>query len=145
MDIRRILVPTDFSAHSVAALQLATTLARQADAMLLILHVSEPPPIVSNTQISDMLEDDWEQQKRLAAARPSDPEVGYKQKMVAGRPAAEILRAAEEEQADLIVMGTHGRRGLSRLLMGSVAEEVVRDAACPVLTLRQPVPATAAQ
>jgi nucleotide-binding universal stress UspA family protein len=73
--------------------------------------------------------------------RPSDPKVRVRYLLVEGNPAAEILSAAREGNCDLIVMGTHGRTGLNRLLMGSVAEEVVRKAPCPVLTVRADVPA----
>ena len=73
----------------------------------------------------------------LEAVVPTDPTVPYEHRLITGDPATAIARLAEEEQADLIVMGTHGRTGLTRLLMGSVAEAVVRRAPCPVLTYKQ--------
>ena len=72
-----------------------------------------------------------------------DSNVPVERRLLAGDPADAIIRLAESEHIDLIVMGTHGRRGLSRLLMGSVAESVVRVAPCPVLTVKQPVMVTA--
>jgi hypothetical protein len=73
---------------------------------------------------------------------PPVSDVAYEHKMLTGTPAEGIVRFAEEVQADFIVMGTHGRTGLFRVLMGSVAEAVVRKAPCPVLTVRQPAPET---
>jgi len=69
---------------------------------------------------------------------PSDPSVSFEHKLLAGDPAAAIVEAADQENVDLIVLGTHGRTGLTRLLMGSVAENVVRKAKCPVLTVKHP-------
>lgn len=76
----------------------------------------------------------------LEAVVPEDPNVKYEHRMVTGDPAGRIVELAEEENIDLIVMGTHGRTGLKRLLMGSVAEAVVRRAKCPVLTFKEPHP-----
>jgi universal stress protein A len=73
----------------------------------------------------------------LAKIVPDDGNIRFEHRLLGGVPGLEITRLAEEEKADLIVIGTHGRTGLSRLLMGSVAEAVVRRATCPVLTLRQ--------
>ena len=74
----------------------------------------------------------------LEKIKPADPKVQYVHRMVTGDPATEIVRVAKEEGVDLIVMSTHGRSGLTRVLMGSVAELVVRRAECPVLTFKQP-------
>jgi universal stress protein A len=76
--------------------------------------------------------------KMLSEIVPNDPQVRHEHRLITGDPATAIARVAEEEGAELIVMGTHGRTGLLRLLMGSVAEAVVRRAPCPVLTLKQP-------
>ena len=75
----------------------------------------------------------------LEKIKPSDPKVQFVHTMVTGDPATEIVRVAKDEGVDLIVMSTHGRSGLTRVLMGSVAELVVRRASCPVLTFKQPV------
>jgi nucleotide-binding universal stress UspA family protein len=72
----------------------------------------------------------------LEAVKPGDPNVAFEQRMLTGDPAGALVDFAKEEQIDLIVLGTHGRSGLSRLLMGSVAEAVVRRAECPVLTFK---------
>jgi nucleotide-binding universal stress UspA family protein len=139
MSAKTVLFPTDFSTASDAALIHAEALARQSDAKLLILHVEEPPlaygggelyyglPEPSSERILQMLED----------VRPSDQKLPFEHRLVMGDPAAEIVRVAEEEPAELIVLGTHGRTGVSRLLMGSVAEVVVRRAPCPVLVYRE--------
>ena len=75
---------------------------------------------------------------RLAQVKPTT-DVAFDTRFLLGSPAKEILRFADREHVDLIVLGTHGRTGLSRLLMGSVAEIVVRRATCPVLSLKQPL------
>lgn len=77
-------------------------------------------------------------ERRLRAIKPGSKGVQFEHRLVRGEPAREILRLAKDENADLIVMGTHGRTGMLRALMGSVAEQVVRNAACPVLTLKIP-------
>jgi universal stress protein A len=75
--------------------------------------------------------------RMLQAVVPTDPNVPCEHRLITGDPSTAIAKLAEEEHADLIVMGTHGRTGLTRLLMGSVAEAVVRRAPCPVLTYKQ--------
>lgn len=82
--------------------------------------------------------DDTALRAMLAELKPSDARVHYEHLLVRGSPAEEIVRLAEKREAEMIVMGTHGRTGLGRLLMGSVAEAVVRRAKCPVLTLKSP-------
>ena len=78
--------------------------------------------------------------ERLQQLRPEDQKVLVEHLLVQGGAAEEILQVAQERKCDLIVMGTHGRTGLGRLLMGSVAEQVVRKASCPVLTVKTPQP-----
>ena len=140
MNARKILFPTDFSTLSDAALTHATTLARESGATLLIVHVEEPPaaygmgemyygiPDPDDTALHEMLHD----------VVPTDPKVPCEYRLLVGHPADEIVALAEKEKVDLIVMGTHGRTGLTRLLMGSVAELVVRRATCPVITFKAP-------
>jgi nucleotide-binding universal stress UspA family protein len=137
--IRTILHPTDFSDSSAAAFRLACSLARERGAQLLVLHVY-PPPIAHGEVVARRQDNGyhrllWDQ---LHAFRPEDPAVGVDYWLREGEPAAEILKLAQEEGADLIVLGTHGRTGLGRILLGSVAEQVVRRAACPVLTVKMP-------
>ena len=140
MNFKKILYATDFSPPSQAALRYASSLARDSGATLLIVHVEEmlvpygsgdqvyyTPPEYPNPQIRRILE----------AVVPALKNVKYEHRLVTGLAADEILRISEEEGVDLIVLGTHGRTGLSRLLMGSVAEAVMRRAKCPVLTLRE--------
>ena len=73
---------------------------------------------------------------KLALLRPEDPRVEVEHHVIEGEPAVEILKMASSKSADIIVMGTHGHTGLTRLLVGSVAEDVMRKAPCPVLTIR---------
>jgi len=139
MNKKNILFPTDFSTASDAALIHAENFAKQSSATLVVLHVEEPPlaygggelyyglPEPSSERILEMLQD----------VCPHDPDISYKHRLVMGDPASEIVRVAKEEHPELIVLGTHGRTGLSRILMGSVAEAVVRHAPCPVLIYRQ--------
>ena len=136
---KTILFPTDFSHAGDAALVHAEALARQQGARLLIVHVEEPPlaygggelyygiPEPSSERILEMLED----------VKPADAAVPFTHRLTMGDPAGEVVRLAEEEHADMIVLGTHGRTGLTRLLMGSVAEAIVRRAPCPVLVYRE--------
>lgn len=138
MQLKKILFPTDFSHAGDAALEFATTLARDSGAKLLIVHVEEPPMAYGGGELyygvpepttGDLL-------KMLHAIKPTDPAVTYEHRLVTGDPANGVVKLAEEADVDLIVMGTHGRTGLSRLLMGSVAEAIVRRAKCPVLTYK---------
>ncbi len=140
MSERKVLFPTDFSHTSDAALALATSQARERGATLLIVHVEEPPSAYGGGEmyygIPDPAIDDLK--RMLSEVRPGDPTVKFEHRLITGEPAAAIARLAEDEHVELIVLGTHGRTGLLRLLMGSVAESVVRRAPCPVLTLKQP-------
>jgi len=140
LNIKTILHPTDFSEPSVAAFHLACSLARDHGSRLLLLHVVTPPAVaytegVMLTPTDEIKEQLWEKLDEIAP----DTAIEVERHMMEGVPAEEILRLAEETGCDLIVMGCHGRRGLSRLLMGSVAEEVVRKATCPVLTVKVPL------
>jgi len=136
--LKTILHPTDFSESSAAALQLAGSLARDHGARLVILHVvpihmalaNEAMPIpMPAPELGPLRE-------QLEKLRPEDPMVSVRHVLVEGDPVWEILRVAKDNDCDMIVMGTHGRRALSRLLLGSVAEQVLRQANCPVVTLK---------
>jgi nucleotide-binding universal stress UspA family protein len=136
--IRHILVPFDWAELSNRAFQLAASMAREHDAQLVVLYavphaavIYGPPP---ESYLDHLL-------KELCRIKPSDPKTRVQHLLVEGNPATAILRAAKEINCDLIVMGTHGRTGLNRLLMGSVAEEVVRKAPCHVLIVKDPVSA----
>jgi nucleotide-binding universal stress UspA family protein len=141
MNIKTILHPTDFSAASRYALELAMSLARDHDSRVVMLHVLEPrfygdePVLLTRT-----LEDLRAEAEYGLDTLPKPPRGIETEHVTAeGDAVAEILRVAAEEQADLIVLGTHGRTGLRRLLMGSVAENVIRRATCPVLAVKMPV------
>jgi nucleotide-binding universal stress UspA family protein len=142
MTIRKILTPTDFSPHSGCAFRLARALAHDYGARLLVLHVVEPPMIVSGEGVAPMEPEGFREQlrQRLLQWLAEEAQVPMDYGLTDGDPATAILRAADENQCDLIVMGTHGRTGLRRLLMGSVAEQVLRRASCPVLTVKAPFP-----
>jgi nucleotide-binding universal stress UspA family protein len=141
--IRRILHPTDFSDLSRPAFELACSLARDFGAQLTVLHVSLPPVAGVVEGITVELPTGWleETRARLEQIKPTDSRVAATHRLEQGDAVREILRVAGEVKADLIVMGTHGRGGLSRLLMGSTAEGVMRKAPCPVLTVKAPIPA----
>ena len=146
MMAKKILVPTDFSTTTKAAMQLATSLARDSGAALVILHVEEPPMAYGGGEFYYGIQepDQDELLRMLHEFVPADPAVPYVHRSVTGDPAHTIVRVAEEEDVDMIVMASHGRTGLTRLLMGSVAEVVVRHAKCPVLTVKQPATTNAA-
>lgn len=138
MNAPKILFPTDFSTTGKTALETATALARDRGAKLLIVHVEEPPIAYGGGELYYGIEqpDRQELERMLMEVVPTDVAVGYEHRLVMGSPAGAIVHLAEKENVDMIVMPTHGRSGLSRLLMGSVAEEVVRKAKCPVLTVK---------
>jgi nucleotide-binding universal stress UspA family protein len=132
--VRTILQPTDFSKHSTYAFQLACALARDRGARLIVLHVIPVPTLQEKFAYREEVEE------ALAGIRAPDPQVRLERRLEVGDPAARILEAAQAIPCDLIVVGTHGRTGLGRALLGSVAEQVVRRAPCPVLTVKTPFP-----
>ncbi len=144
MKANKILFPSDFSHTGDAALEMATALARDAGATLVIVHVEEHPTAYGGGDFYyGMAEPVTADLRRmLAEVKPTDLRVPYQHRLITGAPASAIVRLAEDENVDMIVMGSHGRSGLSRLLMGSVAEAVVRRAKCPVLTYKQPAEQT---
>src|SRR5437016_7879524 len=145
MKAKKILFPTDFSAFGQEALRWATVLARDTGATMIIAHVEEPPMAYGGGEMYFPAEEGDREELKQALVKivPADPNVRFEHKLLAGDPASAIVEAAEQENADLIVIGTHGRTGLTRLLMGSVAEAVVRRAKCPVLTVKHPSPVPA--
>ncbi len=135
--IRTILHATDFSETSDAAFRCAYSLAADYHAQLVIVHVASVPVMVGESLSFFCTEECQEKLKEeLDELEIPDEHVNVVRRLEQGRPAAEILHLAQLCQADLIVMGSHGRRGLQRFVMGSVADEVVRQATCPVLTVR---------
>jgi nucleotide-binding universal stress UspA family protein/quercetin dioxygenase-like cupin family protein len=142
--IRTILHPTDFSDNSGYAFQTACSMAKDYGARLLLLHVMSPTVVPAlSAPPPDPLEP-AESQKYLTIAfpwpKPTDPNIRVEHRVAEGDPPDEILQLARTEDCDLVVMGTHGRTGLGRLLTGSVAEEVLRKATCPVLVVKTPRP-----
>jgi nucleotide-binding universal stress UspA family protein len=139
--IKTILHPTDFSERSDFAFRLACALARDYGARLHVLHVGSGPVIVPVEGIVPPEPERYQEEltAKLQEMRAEAPNIPVEHQLLfVGEPAAEILRVAQAIKSDLIVMGTHGRTGLGRLLMGSVAEQVVRQASCPVLTVKTP-------
>jgi nucleotide-binding universal stress UspA family protein len=145
LHLRTILHATDFSESSQFAFRLACSLARDHGARVVVLHVVPPPiahgEVVARRQGIGYHEELWQQLHRI---QPPDPLVRVEHCLRDGPPAAEIAREAKEMNADLIVVGTQGRTGLARVLLGSVAEEVLRQAACPVLTVKAPAGSSSA-
>lgn len=136
--IRTILHPTDFSVYSQHAFKLACSLARDYKARLVVLHVAEPPLAVYEGAMLTVPINPELLLAQLKEVQPDDSSLRVEHRLLEGDAVEGILKAAKETDCDLIVMGTHGRTALGRLLMGSVADRVVRKAACPVLTLKSP-------
>lgn len=144
IQIRRILLPTDFSPCSDAAVKYACELATRFDAQLHILHTLEIHPSLTPEFGMGLVLPQYLKESRAAAdkllAAVLDPKWAADRTVVRtvveGSPRVEIVRYAREHDIDLIVLSTHGRTGLPHVILGSVAENVVRTAPCPVLTVR---------
>jgi len=142
---QRFLVPVDFSEYANQALEYAIGLASKLGARLTLLHVIQPLPLAGvdmgvtlpYTYIQD-LEAEITNSMQAYLERVTAAGLEGEIAVVHGVPFQEILETAKTQQVDLIVMGTHGRTGLQHVLLGSVAEKVVRLAPCPVLVVRQP-------
>jgi nucleotide-binding universal stress UspA family protein len=128
-NIRRILYPTDFSSYSTQAYFHSIALAEHYGASLTILNIWTPGSDCGDPQAC---------RTQLETIRPENPDILVNHVFLEGDPAAEIVRFATDVGIDLIVLGTHGRTGVERLLMGSVAEKVMRDAPCSVLVVKFP-------
>ena len=144
LPIKTILHPTDFSKPSEYALRLACALARDYQARLLLLHVVEPPVYYGELGMAVPLPADFHESlhQRLSRLVPVESGILVETILVEGNTSQQILRVAEEHHCDLIILGTHARTGLSRVLLGSVAEKIVRNARCPVLSVH---PASSSQ
>jgi universal stress protein A len=139
----KVLCAVDFTEVSQATLEDAAGLARRLDAELALLHVREPPRVVGRAlAVSPELDEQetieigrklerWRQEAEALAGRP------VRAMLTGGAPGVEIPRMARDGQFDVVVVGTHGRKGLPRALLGSVAEQVVRHAPCAVVVARQ--------
>ena len=145
---RTILLPTDFSEHSRLATNYSISLAREYKADIIVLHVLERVaeftsmigndlPDVVSVYYGDLFRSVQKRAKEICN-RAREYNVTAHERVISGNPRHEILAIARSEQIDLIVIGTHGRRGFSRVIQGSVAEAVVRHAPCSVLSVKQP-------
>lgn len=144
--IANILCPTDFSPSAQAAISVACSLARDYGAALTLLYVREPVPAVMGEFGSippPPREPDDALIAKMRAHVPADSQGAIAFEILDGNAAEKILACARERSCDLVVIGTHGRTGLNRLLVGSVADAVLRGASCPVLTIRPKAPAEA--
>lgn len=146
-DIKKVLVPIDFSDYSKNALKYAVNFSMQFNAEMILIYVIEPviyPPDFSMGQIAlPSVNTEWdikakEELNKLAKSEiPSSIKVTTVLKT--GKPFVEIIETAAEYDVDLIIIATHGHTGVEHILFGSTAEKVVRKAPCPVLTLREPI------
>jgi nucleotide-binding universal stress UspA family protein len=139
--LERILVPVDFSDCSLDALEYAVVVAQQAKASLMLLHVLEPVSYGLDFTFHESRQSEsstWTKRLEELVASHQHTHVPMDFRLRGGLPPDSILDSAQTLPCDLIVMGTHGRRGISHALSGSVAEAVLRKALCPVLTVRSP-------
>lgn len=145
ISLKKILVATDFSEHAILAVRYGVAMAGQFSSELTLCHVvpypdliSQLPPMAEAYIPSDMhtmhVRTAEEQGQRLIAEYCEGVPTSFK--IASGSPFVEIVRLAKEERSDLLIIGTHGRGAVAHMLLGSVAERVVRKAPCPVLTVR---------
>ena len=149
LEIRSILAPTDFSEHAAKAVKYASHLAERLGAELHLLHVlSDIVPVGPDPMMTPVLPPEYYSELReqslqtIGAILKPDwgKPAGVKTDVRWGDPVEEIVVHAREHSIDLVVVATHGRTGLSHVLLGSVAERIVREAPCPVLTIRDREP-----
>ena len=145
IQIKKVIHPTDFSDNSKEALQYAIAICEWHKAELLLLHVSEVLEFAPPEYYMDKDEASRQLKERINAAKNELERIAGEHRkaglhvttlVVTGKPSVEIIRTAKEQNADMLVLGTHGRTGLAHILIGSTAEKVVRKAPCPVLTIR---------
>jgi len=149
LNLKKILYPTDFSEYSLAALPYAVSIAKQNDAELYCLHVVDMPqeeyltteymvPLnVPHVPEDKVLRTARARMERFFTENLSEIKK-VESRVIVGVPFVEIIRYARDQSIDLIVIGTHGHSALAAMLLGTVAEKVVRKAPCPVLTVRHP-------
>ena len=144
MQIKTILFPTDFSQGARAAMDYAVSLAQDYKAKLILLYVIQdisiaewyiPSSISAADLVADMQKSASQEMEKWAA-EVGGKVAGLETLIERGVPFVEIIRTAKERNADLLVIGTHGRTGIDHMLFGSTAEKVVRKSPCPVLTVR---------
>jgi nucleotide-binding universal stress UspA family protein len=141
LPIKTILHPTDFSEQAEYAFRVACALARDYGANLVVAHVMSLP-MHGYSELGSLIPEPAEAAKecwaKLSALRPPAPDHEVEYRLCSGDPADEIVRLARKTRSNVIVMATHGRAGLGRLFLGSVAEQVLRQSPCPVLLMRKP-------
>jgi len=149
LPLKRIIWPTDFSEPAYEGLKIAVELADRFSAEMLLVHVVAPLPAMQGgleptgfhiPTVLKEIEDSAKKSLEEIRQEKIPADIRVQTKVLLGRPANEIVRLAEDENADLIVIPTHGESGWQRFMFGSVAERVVRHAECPVLTIRAPKP-----
>ena len=136
---RNILCPIDFEKNSIAALEIACELAEERGATIHLLHVARVPSQDMDVPLPFDADPRWERAARARleqVAREQLQGVRYKVHVISGTPDDDVVRMAHDLNAELVVMATHGRKGLSHFVLGSVAERVMREVDCPVLTVR---------
>ena len=145
LNIKTVLVPVDFDEPSERALDYALGLARRLDAAVIVMHAYEIPvygfpdgAVVATAEVAARISAGLQVALDAMVAKRSTSGIHVTSLLRDGRAWEEVGKAAEEVRADLIVIGTHGRRGLSRVFLGSVAEKVLRTATRPVLVVREP-------
>lgn len=144
---QKILMATDFSDASAAAWRRAVAIARENKADLLVAHAYEPPNLIQAGAVAPGVYEEWDTNMRLDVEKKLQLLVSDAKKanviartlVLLGDPDQAIAKAAEDNDVDLVVMGTHGRKGVSRFFLGSVASRVISTAPCAVLTVRQDV------
>lgn len=146
MNIRKILAPVDYSESASGALAFAVVIAERFGAKIDVVHVWDKPTYVSDTvfvshgdtkrPIGELIRENAERDMREFMAKAALPaeRIGH-ERLLSGDPASALLAEIANEKYDLVVLGTHGRTGLAHLLLGSVAEKLVRHSPVPVLTV----------
>lgn len=145
INLKRILVATDFSDHASVALNYGAALAEAFDAEVILCHVVETPDLISQIPPTGegYFPPNYQEQQKKAAQKECESALSKtgiakgRVLIVEGSPFYEVIRAAKSEDVDLVVVGTHGRGAIAHVLLGSVAEKIVRKAPCPVLTVRE--------
>ena len=140
----RIMVATDFTAASTPAFRRALELAKGDGAELIVAHAYAPPNVAQAEAVAPGVYEEWDRNLRIATEKQLDGLVENARKAganarglaVAGPPDEAIAETAKHNRVDLLVMGTHGRKGVSRFFLGSVASRVISTAPCPVMTVR---------
>jgi nucleotide-binding universal stress UspA family protein len=140
---RRILVATDLSLSSIPGFREALELAKQSGAELLVAYAYQPPNLIQAEAIAPAVYDEWDQNLRIGIEAKLEPlleqarqqQVKVRSLILKGSPDEAIPEAATENGVDLIIMGSHGRTGISRLVQGSVSAHVIAAANCPVMTV----------